>query len=70
MVSGQGNVEGGANLLNVRIWVEGVVLENEPHCVAKTQGKILTTYQHAGGGGAQIPIHRKILRWNHNEGEV
>ena len=50
VVSGQGNVEGGANLLNVRIWVEGVVLENEPHCVAKTQGKILTTYQHAGGG--------------------
>ena len=50
MVSGKGDDEEGANVLNVRIWVEGAFLENEPHCVAKTQGKILTTYQHAGGG--------------------
>ena len=36
-------------MLNVRIWVEGAVLEYEPCCVAKTPGKILTTYKHTGG---------------------
>ena len=49
MVSGQGNDEEGANVLNVIICVEGSVLEYEPRCVAKTQRKILTTYRHAGG---------------------
>ena len=49
MVSGQGKVKEGANVLNVRIWVEGAVLEYEPSCVAKTWGNIFTTYLHAGG---------------------
>ena len=49
MVSGQGNNEEGYNLLNVRIWVKGAVLEYKPRCVAKTPGKISTTYWHAGG---------------------
>ena len=37
--------EEGTNVLNVRIWVEGAVLEYEPHCIAKTPGKLLTKYQ-------------------------
>ena len=49
MVSGQGEDEEGANVLNVIIWVEGAVLEYEPRCVAKTPWKISTTYRHAGG---------------------
>ena len=38
VVSGQVNYERVANVLNVRIWVEGAVLEYEPCCVAKTLG--------------------------------
>ena len=51
MVSGQGNDEEGTNLLNIITWVEGAVLEYEPRNVAKTPGKLLTTYRHAGEGG-------------------
>ena len=40
VVTGQGDGEEGANVLNVRIWVEGAVLEYEPHCVAETPGKL------------------------------
>ena len=39
VVSGHGYDEEGASVLNVRIWVEGAVLEYEPRCVAKNQGK-------------------------------
>ena len=39
MVSGKGNAKEGANILNVRIWVEGAVLEYEQRCVAKPPGK-------------------------------
>ena len=49
MVSGQGNDKEGANVLNVRIWVEGAVLEYEPRCVEKTPGEISNTYWQAGG---------------------
>ena len=49
MVSGKGDDEEGANVLNVRIWVEDAVLEYEPRCIAKTAEKILTKYWHAGG---------------------
>ena len=69
MVSGQGEDEEGANVLNVIIWVEGAVLEYEPRCVAKTPWKISTTYRHAGGG-ARIPIRRKIFRCKQYEGYV
>ena len=49
MVSGQGNDEEGANVLNVSIWVEGAVLEYERGCVTKKQGGISATYRHNGG---------------------
>ena len=49
MVSGQVDDKEGDNVLKVRILVEGVVLEYEPSCVAKTPGEISTTYRHAGG---------------------
>ena len=49
VVPGQGDDKKCDNVLNDRIWVEGAVLEYEPRCVAKTPGKISTTYQHAGG---------------------
>ena len=39
VVSGQVDDKEGANVLNVRIWVEGAVLEYEPCCVAKPPGK-------------------------------
>ena len=48
-MSGQGNEEEGANVLNIIIWVEDAVLEYDPRCVAKTQGKISTTDWHVGG---------------------
>ena len=38
VVSGKGDDEEGANVLNVRIWVEDAVLEYEPRCIAKTPG--------------------------------
>ena len=69
VVSGQEYDEEVANMMNVKIWEEGSVLEYEPHCVAKTRGKISTPYRHAGGG-TQMPIQRKILRWKQIEGEV
>ena len=47
--SGKGDDEECANVLNVRIWLEGAVLEYEPCWVAKTPWKILTAYRHAGG---------------------
>ena len=43
VVSGKGDDEEGANVLNVRIWVEGAVLEYEPRCVTKPLGRILAT---------------------------
>ena len=49
VVSGQGNNEEGENVLNVRIWGEGAVLEYELRCAAKTPGSILTTYRNVGG---------------------
>ena len=69
VVSGQGNDKEGANVLNVRIWVEGSVLEYELSCVVKTPGKISTMYWHAGGG-ARMLIRRKILCWKQYEGDV
>ena len=45
----QGNYEEGANVLNLRIWVEGAVLEYERGCVTKKQGGGLATYRHNGG---------------------
>ena len=49
VVSGQGNYKEGANTINVRIWVDGAVLEYDPCCVAKPPGKHSTTYRNAGG---------------------
>ena len=49
VMSGQGYDEEGNNVLIVIIWVEGDILEYEPCCVAKTLGKFLTRYWHAGG---------------------
>ena len=49
VMSGQVNEEEGANVLNIIIWVEDAVLEYDPRCVAKTQGKISTTDWHVGG---------------------
>ena len=68
VVSGQGDYEEGAKVLNVRIWVKDAALEYEPRCVAKTPGGGLTTYRHAGGN-ARMPIQSKILHWKHNEGD-
>ena len=48
-MTGQGDGEEGANVLNVRIWVEGAVLEYEPRRVEKNPGKFSTTYRHAWG---------------------
>ena len=39
VVSGQGDDEEGANVLNVSIWVEGAVLEYERGCVTKKRGE-------------------------------
>ena len=50
MVSGQVDDQEGANVMDVRIWVEGADLEYEPRCVAKKTENILTTYQHTGWG--------------------
>ena len=60
VVSGQVNDEEGFNVLNVRTWLEGAVLEYEPRCVAKKQGNF--DYVSAHKGGAWMPIRRKILR--------
>ena len=49
VVLGQGDDKEGANILNVRIWVEGAVLEYEPRYIANSLGGILTTYGHAEG---------------------
>ena len=40
MVSGQGDDKEGDNMLNVRIWVEGAILEYEPRCVVNPPGKV------------------------------
>ena len=49
MVSVKGDDKEGVNELNIRIWVEGDVLEYEPRCVAKTSGGSLTMYRPARG---------------------
>ena len=49
VASGQVNDEEGTNVPNVRIWVEGAVLEYKPRCISKTPGKLSTTYQQEGG---------------------
>ena len=66
---GQGDDKESANVTNTRMWVEGAVFEYEPHCITNNPGKILTTYPHTGGG-AQMPIRRKILRWKQFERDV
>ena len=69
MVSGHGYDKEGGNLLNVIIWVESDVLEYELLCVIKTPGKISTTYRYAGGG-ARMPVRRKIICWKQYEEDV
>ena len=69
LVSGQGNDKEGVDILNAIILVEGAVLEYERRCVAKTPGGVSTMYRQAGGG-ARMPIQRKILFWKQYEGDV
>ena len=67
-VSGKGDDEEGANVLNVRIWVEGAVSDYEPRCVAKKRGNF--EYVSARRGESRIPIGKKILCWNQYEGYI
>ena len=50
MVSWKGNDEEGANMLKIRIWVEGAVLEYDPRCVAKNPGIFQLRIGTQGGG--------------------
>ena len=68
MVSGKGDDKEGANVLNVKVWVAGAVLEYEPFCVAKKNGENCG-YITACRGGAQMKIRRKILFWKQYEGD-
>ena len=62
VVSGQGDDEEGANVTNGKMLLEGSILEYDLRCVAKTPGKILTTYRHAGGGRPYADS-KEILCW-------
>ena len=49
MVLGQGDDKEGANILNVRIWVEGAVLEYETRCVKTKCGNFGLRVSTLGG---------------------
>ena len=61
VVPGQGNNKEGVNVLNVRIWVEGAVLEYEPRYIENSLGGNFD-YIWACRGSAWKPIQTKILR--------